>query len=65
MKAWGGRFGGAPDEASAAFGRSIDVDAELPLDDITASIAEQLDAKGVTDEEIERDFVALKKRRRR
>src|SRR5438132_3081028 len=39
MKAWGGRFGGSPDEASAAFGRSIDVDAELALDDITASIA--------------------------
>jgi prevent-host-death family protein len=33
--------------------------------DITASIAKQLDAQGVTDEEIERDFAAAKKRRRR
>jgi prevent-host-death family protein len=33
--------------------------------DITASVAEQLDAKGTTDEEIERDFTAFKKRRRR
>ena len=39
MKAWGGRFAGSPDEASAAFGRSIDIDAELALDDITGSIA--------------------------
>jgi prevent-host-death family protein len=33
--------------------------------DITASVADQLDAKGVKDEEIERDFAAFKKRRRR
>jgi len=33
--------------------------------DITDSIAEQLDARGVTDEDIERDFAAAKKRRRR
>lgn len=33
--------------------------------DITASIATELDAKGVADEEIERDFAAFKKRRRR
>lgn len=33
--------------------------------DITASIATQLDAKGVTDEDIERDFAAFKKHRRR
>ena len=33
--------------------------------DITASIAKELDAKGVTDQDIERDFVAAKKRRRR
>ncbi len=39
MKAWGGRFTGLPDETSAAFGRSIEVDAELALDDITGSIA--------------------------
>ena len=39
MKAWGGRFGGSPDEASLAFGRSIEVDGELALDDVDASIA--------------------------
>jgi prevent-host-death family protein len=33
--------------------------------DITASIAKELDAKGVTDEVIDRDFAAFKKRRRR
>jgi prevent-host-death family protein len=33
--------------------------------DITDSIAKQLDTKRVTDEEIERDFTAFKKRRRR
>lgn len=33
--------------------------------DITATIAKELDAKGVTDEVIERDFAASKKRRRR
>lgn len=39
MKAWGGRFEGSPDAATAAFGRSIEVDAELALDDIDGSIA--------------------------
>jgi len=39
VKAWGGRFGGSPDEASLAFGRSIDVDRELALEDIDGSIA--------------------------
>ena len=39
MKAWGGRFSGAPDEVSSEFGRSIEVDAELALDDIAGSIA--------------------------
>lgn len=33
--------------------------------DITDEIGKQLDAKGVTEEEIERDFGAFKKRRRR
>lgn len=33
--------------------------------DITASIAKELDAEGVTDEDIERDFTASRKRRRR
>ena len=46
--------------------------AKLPLEirrklflDMTADIAEQLGAKGVTDEEIERDFSAHRKRRHR
>ncbi len=33
--------------------------------DLTKQIGKQLDARGVTDEEIERDFAAFKKRRRR
>lgn len=33
--------------------------------DITAAVAKQLDARGVSEEEIERDFAAFKKRRRR
>jgi argininosuccinate lyase len=39
MKAWGGRFSEAPDALAADFGRSIEVDAELALDDLTGSIA--------------------------
>src|SRR6478735_8603030 len=39
MKAWGGRFSEAPDELAADFGRSIEVDAELALDDLRGSIA--------------------------
>jgi argininosuccinate lyase len=39
MKAWGGRFSAEPDVDAAAFGRSIDVDAELALDDIAGSVA--------------------------
>jgi argininosuccinate lyase len=47
MKLWGGRFEGRDDDpnaadandAVAAFGRSIDVDAELALDDLDGSIA--------------------------
>jgi argininosuccinate lyase len=39
VKAWGGRFSGSPDEVSSTFGRSIEVDAELALDDIAGSIA--------------------------
>ncbi len=35
------------------------------LRDITAAIAKELDARGVTDEEIEGDFATFKKRRRR
>jgi len=33
--------------------------------DIAKEVGRQLDARGVTDEEIERDFAAFKKRRRR
>jgi antitoxin (DNA-binding transcriptional repressor) of toxin-antitoxin stability system len=33
--------------------------------DLTDEIGKQLDARGVTDEEIERDFAAAKKHRRR
>ena len=39
MKAWGGRFATQPDASAAAFGRSIDIDAELALDDIFGSRA--------------------------
>jgi argininosuccinate lyase len=39
VKTWGGRFEGRPDPGAAAFGRSIDVDTELALDDVDGSIA--------------------------
>jgi len=39
MKAWGGRFTEGPDPVAAEFGRSIEVDRELALDDLTGSIA--------------------------
>ncbi|MDP8905284.1 MAG: argininosuccinate lyase [Chloroflexota bacterium] len=39
MRTWGGRFGAAPDPRAADFGQSIDVDAELALDDLTGSMA--------------------------
>jgi argininosuccinate lyase len=39
MRLWGGRFGDGPDERMANFTRSIEVDAELALDDIAGSIA--------------------------
>lgn len=39
MKTWGGRFEGRPDPGAAAFGRSIEIDAELALDDVDGSIA--------------------------
>ncbi|HYK95807.1 MAG TPA: argininosuccinate lyase [Candidatus Dormibacteraeota bacterium] len=39
MKAWGGRFEGRPDPGATDFGRSIEVDAELAVDDIEGSIA--------------------------
>ena len=39
MRLWGGRFATGSDDAVAAFGRSIDVDADLALDDLDGSIA--------------------------
>src|SRR2546422_3034991 len=41
VRVWGGRFAGSEDtdERVAAFGRSIDVDAALALDDLDGSIA--------------------------
>ena len=39
MRLWGGRFGDGPDARMADFTRSIEVDAELALDDIAGSIA--------------------------
>src|SRR4051794_40017085 len=39
MRLWGGRFEQVGDEQVAAFGRSIDIDAELALDDLDGSIA--------------------------
>src|SRR5690349_6520686 len=39
MKAWGGRFESRPDPRAAELGRSIEVDAELALDDVDGSIA--------------------------
>lgn len=39
MKAWGGRFSAGPDADAAAFGRSIDIDMELALEDIDGSLA--------------------------
>ena len=39
MRLWGGRFGDEPDSRMADFTRSIEVDAELALDDLAGSIA--------------------------
>ena len=39
MRLWGGRFAADNDEQVAAFGRSIEVDAEMALDDLDGSIA--------------------------
>jgi argininosuccinate lyase len=39
MRLWGGRFGEGPDARMADFTRSIEIDAELALDDIAGSIA--------------------------
>ncbi len=39
MKAWGGRFAAEPDANAADFGRSIETDVELALEDIEGSLA--------------------------
>jgi argininosuccinate lyase len=39
VKAWGGRFAAPPAPIAADFGRSIEVDAEIALDDVTGSCA--------------------------
>jgi argininosuccinate lyase len=39
MQLWGGRFSGDADEEVAAFGRSIDIDAAMALDDLDGSVA--------------------------
>ena len=39
MKVWGGRFAAEPDANAADFGRSIEVDAELAIEDIAGSLA--------------------------
>jgi len=39
MKAWGGRFAAEPDASAADFGRSLEVDVELAVEDIAGSIA--------------------------
>jgi argininosuccinate lyase len=44
MRLWGGRFGGEAGDADeaeriAAFGRSVEIDRELALDDLDGSIA--------------------------
>jgi argininosuccinate lyase len=39
MRLWGGRFAGESDDEVVAFGRSIDIDAEMALDDLDGSVA--------------------------
>jgi argininosuccinate lyase len=39
VKTWGGRFEEAPDPTAADFGRSVEIDAELALDDVLGSVA--------------------------
>ena len=70
MRLWGGRFGEGPDARMADFTRSIEVDAELALDDIAGSIAHVrgLGRAGLlTDDEVatlERGLVSLRDGRR-
>ena len=66
MRLWGGRFGDGPDARMADFTRSIEVDAELALDDIAGSIAHVrgLGRAGLLTEEevqvLERGLVSLR-----
>src|SRR3954454_23298377 len=66
MRLWGGRFGEGPDARMADFTRSIDVDAELALDDLAGSIAHVrgLGRAGLLSEEevrsLERGLVSLR-----
>jgi len=39
VKTWGGRFEDAPDPVAADFGRSVEIDAELAVDDVLGSMA--------------------------
>jgi len=39
MRLWGGRFSDDSDERVAAFGRSIDIDREMAIDDLDGSVA--------------------------
>src|SRR5580765_3114657 len=39
MRLWGGRFSEESDERVAEFGRSIDIDREMALDDLDGSLA--------------------------
>src|SRR3954469_7842460 len=39
MKAWGGRFASGGQNLAVEFGRSIDVDQRLAIDDIAGSVA--------------------------
>ncbi len=66
MRLWGGRFGDGPDARMADFTRSIEIDAELALDDIAGSIAHVrgLGRAGLLTEDeaqvLERGLVALR-----
>ena len=52
MRLWGGRFAADSDEQVARFGRSIDIDAEMALDDLDGSVAHVrgLGRAGILDE---------------
>jgi argininosuccinate lyase len=52
MRLWGGRFAADSDEQVARFGQSIDIDAEMALDDLDGSVAHVrgLGRAGILDE---------------